>query len=499
MDALRARLRHLCAEYGVEEDRPDVMRAELVKRLDEDGWVEQWSRAQHESHHNPFERLQESTHRLLEHIQARGMIAGIGVIAAVAVVAIVVFWSNDDSPGPEPNANRYVIDPDEMTNAHGVVKYCTGTDIAGQQRADVDAFNRLYKPKGLEMELVELHRNADQELEKFTRYQRTGENACDVLYSDVIWTAYLVRNGWLFDLSRYFKERRQGDFVPTMLEAATIGEKTWGIPKQADAGLLFYRRDRVGQAPTTWQALYEQARTGRLRYQGLDYEGLTVNFLEIALAAGAEDIVTPEGKANINQKPAREALQFMVDGVRHAAPYQVVVQSEDENTAAFAKGRADFMRNWLPYAKKVLDLNPRLAGKVAITRLPSWSGGGRGSILGGHILVIPRLSENRGAALKAVDFLSSRKIVKRDATRFLLPPALSELWKDPDVQRVMPSVLKDAVFNATLRPRVSNYQDVSRAIYTNVNNALRGDVEPEEALDLANDQMNQALEASSPP
>jgi len=152
------------------------------------------------------------------------------------------------------------------------------------------------------------------------------------------------------------------------------------------------------------------------------------------------------------------------------------------------------MRNWLPYRKAVLVRNPRLAGKFDIARLPSWSGGGRGSVLGGHILVIPRLSKNRGAALKAVDFLSSRAIVKRDATEFFLPPALSDLWRDPAVRRAMPDDLQESVFNARLRPRVSNYQSVSRAIYTNVNRALRGDLEPEEALELANDQMDQALE-----
>jgi multiple sugar transport system substrate-binding protein len=505
VDALRARLRRLCAEYGVEEDRPDVMRAELVKRLDEDGSIERWSPAGAGSDRRPFERLQESTERLIERLRDRRIVVGLSVIAAAVVIAgvVIVLVSGDEPPRPKPNRTASGIPTAEMTNARGVVNYCVGTNDIAQQQADIDAFNKQFRSRNLQMKLVDLGRDSNVQLETFESYQRAGENKCDVLYSDVIWTAYFVYKGWLFDLSRYSSERRPDDFVPSMLDTATVGGKVWGIPKQADVGLLFYRQDRVGRrAPATWQALYEQAAGSkpRLRYQGSDYEGLTVNFLEIAAAAGAKHIIRGDGSANLTQKPAVDALRFMVRGIRHAAPYQVVVQNEIQNQRAFGNGNAYFMRNWPPYMKQLLDQNPSLADDVATAPLPSWSGGGRGSVLGGHILVIPRLSKNRGAALAAVDFLSSAKIVKRNAITFFLAPALREVWEDPDVRRTLPSyaALKDEIFNATLRPRVPNYQAVSSAIYKNVNRALRGELTPERALALANAQMNQALKGAPP-
>jgi multiple sugar transport system substrate-binding protein len=500
VDSLRARLRDLCGEYGVEEDRPDVMRAELVRRLDEDGWIESWTRADDEPGRNPFERLQHFTDRFVTYLQGRGMVVGLTGIAVAGVVAIVLSLL-DGSSAPEQKRHGFVIDPDEMTNASGVVKYCVGTDVAGQQQANIDKFNRDFGPSGLTMKRVFIGADATQELETFQASQRDGTDKCDVLYSDVIWTANFVRNGWLVDLSRYRKEVRKDDaFVPTMLNAATVDGRIWGIPKQADAGLLYYRKDRVRHVPRTWQALYKQAqagRTRRLRYQGLAYEGLTVNFLEIALAAGASNIVTSKENANIDQKPALRALRFMAEGVGRAAPVDVLNQDEERNRAAFERGRADFMRNWPGYKRELLDHNPRLAGKVATAPLPRWRGGGDGVILGGHILVIPKLSKNRGAALKAIDFLSSTETLKRDALKFFLAPTLSELWDDPEVQRALPSYrgLREEVFHAQLRPVVANYEDVSRAIYSNVNRALRGAAEPEDALKLANSQMNEALKA----
>jgi multiple sugar transport system substrate-binding protein len=504
VDELRARLRRLCAEYGVEEDRPDVMRAELVKRLDEDGSIESWSHGDARTVRNPFERLQGLTDRLVGLIQDRRTIAGLGVIAAVIVIVLVAnaLVSGNEPSGTKPSRTASVIDPSEMTDARGVVNYCVGTDDAIQQQADVDTFNRQFRQRGLEIKLRTLGGDSNVQLETFVSYQHAGENKCDVLYSDVIWTAYFVYKRWLFDLSRYSNARRPDAFVPSMLDTATVGGKVWGIPKQADVGLLFFRKDLAARAPATWQALYQRAagRVPRLRYQGFGYEGLTVNFLEIAVAAGATNIITPDGRANINQKPALDALHFMVDGIRHAVPYQVVLQKEADNQRAFGDGRAFFMRNWPSYRKLLLHQNPSLADNVAAAPLPKWRGEGRGSILGGHILVIPKLSKNRGAALKAVDFLSSAKIVKRNAIRFFLAPALRDVWEDTVVQNTLPSyrALKDEIFDATLRPRVANYQAVSSAIYRNVNRALRGDVTPEDALALANAEMNQALKTSPP-
>jgi multiple sugar transport system substrate-binding protein len=54
--------------------------------------------------------------------------------------------------------------------------------------------------------------------------------------------------------------------------------------------------------------------------------------------------------------------------------------------------------------------------------------------------------------------------------------------------------LKSAIYNAKPRPITPNYQKISQAIYTNVNDALTGDITPKEALDTANDAIQQALD-----
>jgi multiple sugar transport system substrate-binding protein len=317
----------------------------------------------------------------------------------------------------------------------------------------------------------------------------------------VTWTADFANNGWLVDLSPYVKPRLNR-YVPAMRDAAIFNDKIWGVPKQADAGLLYYNTDKVKTPPTTWQQLYKQAARGRgkrYRYQGLDYEGLTVNFLELAYAAGAQDIITPQGKANITQYPALVALQFMVDGVKDGVvPYDIVNQKEAASLNAFGHQRADFMRNW-PYAYAALNNSnkyPSVAGHVGVAPLPSWQGQRPVSVLGGHILVISAFSKNTAGALQLVDYLSSPAVIKQDATDFSLAPALADLWDDPQVQKALPAYgdLRSAIFDATTRPVTPNYPDVSAAISKNVNRALRGSLDPQTALATANDEIQEALD-----
>ena len=498
-EALRQRLRELFTEFGADGVAPGQRRNELVERVYASGVLAPWGPGE-----APARRWHERLRTHAGKIGAPRLAAGAGAVAVLVVVAALVV----PKPAPDPGsidaaagADIGNIDPGLADTAAGTVRYCTGDDVAnGQHKTAVRDFNQTYGAT-VRAELSELGQSADQVYEQFSSLQRDRSGACDVLYSDVTWTADFARQGWLHELSSYIAPNK-AQYVPPMLQAATVEERQWGVPKQADAGLLFYRKDLVDDPPRSWQDLYRDAAAGRgklLRYQGRAYEGLTVNFLEMAYAAGAEDIVTAAGKANLNQQAEQDALNLMIAGIqRHAAPREVVLQQEEHNIRAFAKGKAIYMRNW-PYAyARVLKRNPRLKGKIGVARLPGWKGGASASVLGGHIVVISAYSKNPGAALKLAGYLTSSSIIERDAVRFGLAPALTALWDDPAVAKALPAfqALKAAVFGARLRPSVSDYQSFSSAIYTNINRALTRETSPGVALDAADDRIQQTLDAA---
>lgn len=425
------------------------------------------------------------------------LLAVLAVLPALPFVIVRTSTSDDPAHGIAGAPAVAPLDPGIRSDAGGKIRLCSGSDTVESLEDGVDSFNSQFGPEGSSAKIVPFGAQADQQYEQFSAYQRDRSSTCDVLYSDVIWTADFARSGWLHDLSRYVA-RRKDEFVPKMLDTVTYDGRRWGVPKQADAGVLFYRKDRVGDPPQTWQELYRRERgSDGLRYQARAYEGLTVNFLELAYAAGAHDIVTADGVAQVDQFAALEALRFMVRGIRDGvAPWAVINQKEAQSRRAFLRGKADFMRNW-PAAQKDIDASS-IKRDVDAMSLPAWKDGNQASVLGGHNLVISRFSTNPAAALKLIHYLTQSDVIRRDAIEHAQPPVLRDLWEDLAVQRALPAfgALSDAIRagNAEIRPVVPNYKEVSEAIYTNVNRALAGDATPEQALQTANEEMQQALD-----
>jgi multiple sugar transport system substrate-binding protein len=508
LDMLRTHLGELNARLGVEENLPPhEKRIRLAQRAHDERLIPGWHIDPGGSPGgNPGREIDPT----IEQAPRPGFVrrrpraaAGGGALAiGLGILAFFLVSSGHDS-GPLPI-------PGPPT---GQITYCTGEDVATsrdgtahQHSRAITEFNNAFPTA--HAKLLQFH-DAVRQYEDFSR-DLSQDHQCDVLYSDVTWTADFANNHWLRDLSRYFQSRLN-TYVPAMRNAAVFDGRMFGVPKQADAGLLYYRTDHVKHVPPTWQALYQQAEAGRaklLRYQG-NGEGLTVSFLELAYAAGADDVVTPDHKAHLKQPATLAALQLMVDGIKkRGVPIEVATQIEDQSLYAFGKiGKADFMRQW-PYAFAALQdakAYPKAAGHFGVAALPRWEGQSTSaSVLGGHVLVVSAATKNLTGALNLVNFLTSKDIIKRDATDFSLAPALSDLWDDPQVQQALPASgdLRTAIFGARTRPVTPNYQAVSEAIYKNVNRALSGalrnDPLPADALDTANYEMQKALDIAYP-
>ncbi len=384
--------------------------------------------------------------------------------------------------------------PASGEGATGEVTYCTGKDTSGAQIESVKLFNEANEGKGLTAKLLEFPESADAQREQFIQRQRAKSGECDIFYADVVWTAEFAAQKWLLDMTDNVRAREQ-EFIPSTLETIKYDEKFWGVPKQTDAGFIYYRTDQVDQVPETWQALYQEAaKQDGIVYQGAPYEGLTVDFLEIAFAAGGKVLSDDGKKAEFNSPENLKALQFMVDGIKNgAAKKAVTTYMEEQARRSFEAGRATFMRNW-PYAYG-LGNESEIKGKFEVAPYPAFEGGGKAGILGGHNLVISAFSKNPEGAVALIDYLTAPEAIKRDAAEYSLAPVLVETYDDPEVKEALPfaAELKQAVEQAKSRPVTPVYNAVSQAIYKNVNAALAGQAEPQAALETANEEIDQAL------
>jgi multiple sugar transport system substrate-binding protein len=390
-----------------------------------------------------------------------------------------------------------VIDPASMNNPpKGTIHYCQGKDTTGAGKAVVKEFNQKYGSQGYKVVLTEFPASADQQRAQFIQRQQAKSNDCDVFSSDVIWTAEFASQKWLYDMTPYINQARE-KYIPAPLETVHYAGKFWGVPETSDAAFLFYRTDKTKTPPATWQAVYQQAaKQGGIVYQGAPYEGLTCDFLELGFAAGGQVLDSSGKKSAFNSPQNVKALQLMVDGIKNgAAPKAVTTYMEPETDQAWTSGKYGFMRNWT-YAYAADNTgSSKVKGKYKVAPLPSFEGGGKAGILGGHNSVISTYTKNPGLALKFSDFYASPAFQKTLLLKFSQAAVIPDTYSEADVKKAIPYApeLLQALKQAKARPVSPVYPQISQAIYKNVNDALAGRVAPADAIKKASDQINSAL------
>lgn len=418
------------------------------------------------------------------------------VAAALTAMAGLSACTGGGTAGPSA-ASASTIDVSSMSKApKGTITWCAQKDSAGSFTAILNAFNAKYEKDGYTLKLLEFPESTDDWRNQFVQREEAKSPECDIFGSDVTWTAEFANKGYLYDLTPYVKTRRN-DFIPSTFSTTEYNGKNWAVPFGTNVGFMYYRTDKVAAAPTSWQQAYADGKSdGGLVYQGSAYEGLTCDYLEIATAAGGKVLSDDGKKSVINSKANLNALTFMVNGIKDgAAPKDVLTYTEEETRRAFEAGNAALERNWT-YAYVLGKQNPAIADKFAIMPLPKFDGGtGKGAgILGGVNMVISKYTANPGASLKAVDFITSEDAQVLAALKGQAP-TLKSTYQDPSVQKALPfwETLQSGVEQATSRPVTPVYSLVSKAISTNVNKALAGEVTPAEALKQADADINKAL------
>ncbi|HEX2102615.1 MAG TPA: ABC transporter substrate-binding protein [Solirubrobacteraceae bacterium] len=430
---------------------------------------------------------------------------GFGAVSAALLCALALAACGGDDggggggsgggEGGGTTSGAKVIDVNSMNGAKGTVTYCQGKDTAGNAHAWVEAYNK--KNTGITVKLFEFPASADAQRQQFIQRQQAKSGDCDIFSSDVIWTAEFASQKWIYDMTPYV-EKRKSEFIQAPLQTVTFENKFWGVPETTDAGFLYYNTKRVDSVPDTWQGVYDEAKNkGGIVYQGAAYEGLTCDFLELMFAAGGTVLNEDGTKATINNPKSVAALQLMVDGIKNgAAPRAVTTYMEPESLAAWETGRYAFMRNWpYAYAASNNDKGTKVKGDFKVAPQPAFEGGGKAGILGGHNSVISVYTENPGASLAVVDYITGMENNVRNAAQFSLAPVLNAAYDDPKVKKALPfsDELKQAVAQAKARPVSPVYPQISQAIYNNVNDALAGRTSPADALKKANDEIDKAL------
>jgi multiple sugar transport system substrate-binding protein len=286
-------------------------------------------------------------------------------------------------------------------------------------------------------------------------------------------------------------------------EAVEYDGRVWAVPFNADAALLYYRTDLGVTPPRDWPDLWRQAQrllaapnsdlTSGYAPQFAEYEGMTVNALELIWAAGG-DLIDRRGRVTVDRDPVRRllgTLTGLMGGEGSVIDRRALDHFEADSIDAFADGRVAFMRLW-PYAYATLANNERMRNadgtlKFAVAALPGSGDGAPGrSVLGGQSLAVDARSPRKEAALDLIRHMLSEDSQQRLFSCGGFAPVLRQVYLHPEqcpsgnsdkpvVHRLpdeqVPTLLR-AVETARARPPWPYYTEVSRVLSRRLRDCL---------------------------
>jgi multiple sugar transport system substrate-binding protein len=335
-----------------------------------------------------------------------------------------------------------------------------------------------------------LPEEADQQRQQQSLELNAQGDLFDVLGVDVIWTGEYSQNGWLESLED-IRDEIEPAVIPGAFESGTWGGELWAAPYNSNAGFLYYRTDLVKKPPTTWQELKEVGLQAAKKAgiepfvgQGAQYEGMVVNWLEYYWSAGGELFNEDGSEVVFDDQKALEATTFMRESVEDgffAAGYNTMTEEEARNE--FQSGNAVFMRNW-PYCYALMsdEKQSKVVGKFDIAPLPTFTGQGTISALGGFNNAVNAFSDNKEAAKEFVLWAATDpEVQKMLATEASLPPVAQSVYQDLADDPVY-ALLAEVLPEAKPRPPAPQWNNISVEIQQQIFPAYNGQKDPEDAV-----------------
>lgn len=366
------------------------------------------------------------------------------------------------------------------------------------------------------------------------------EGKYDIYELDVIWIPHFKEKGWIIPLDEYLKtsdvrysfgiEQEACKFVESKEGVTTLRTQTFAVPNFLNVGFLMYRTDlfhdlieKDGE-PETWDELIDWLREIKGKYgdkydgfvfQGAQYEGLMVNYMEILWAYGGEIIEDEKGIPQVNTPEGIKALKFFKDLLEEGIiPNEVLDFDEADSFDHFSEGNTLVLRNWPRTFYGIQNHNKfkNLRNKVDVVSKPlSFRGVAKGAAkmcLGGWYYAISKNAHENGKAKQAmevIEYLTSEKqynetvnptqlSIKKDPYSIRIPgdELFFEKVKEEEGLDYAYEYFNNRYYRA--RPKFPYYSDFSRILVKWIHQCLEdSDLTAEEALQNAQGELDETI------
>ncbi|MCK5584309.1 MAG: ABC transporter substrate-binding protein [Elusimicrobiales bacterium] len=373
------------------------------------------------------------------------------------------------------------------------------------------------KEKGIKVRILRQPTDSDQRRQGILIPMKAKIENPDIFLMDIAWIPQFAASNWLLPLDEYVQRDKYSlkPFWKNILDLSdTYKNNIVALPVYIDAGVLYYRKDLLKKygfqnPPSTWSEFLKISKKIQKAereknssffafvWQGAQYEGLICNFLEFASLDGGG--FSFKGKLKINTSANIKAADFMKDLINKwklSPPNTYTDMKEEQVRMFFQSGNALFERNW-PYAWGLHQSdNSEIKGKVAIAALPYFKGGKSVSTLGGWHIGISRFSDSKDEAWAFMKYVVSKKVQKSFCLKLGWNPARKDVYSDAEILKKYPHFkdLKNVFGNASPRPAIPYYTQVSDVLQRHINSIVAGKTDSKEAFNQAEFEIKNIIE-----
>lgn len=451
----------------------------------------------------------------------------VAAAALLMVTALAACGSDDDGGGGESGGGKAPATIPELTDDPLTLKFIWFEWPPAQALEDFANEHYAKERSNVTIE-VNTVPNANWHDAMFTQFA-ARQTDFDIAILDSQHIGEAVTNGNILDLTDFVEENIDVDaYDPYLLAAygqypqAETGQRDedaslYGLPLLGDTWTMIYRKDLIGEEPPkTWDEMIAAAQkcqdenpgvSGLAFHQsnGSDAAAVTYNTVNGVYGGNLWDSADAQIEGVINDDAGQKAMDVLVNDMKPLTAKGSGNWFIDEVNAAVAQGKACIAFNWIAASGGLLDPEQSTLGgsreeileKLGFATLPTQEtdfvplGG-----MGMHVSAYaddPQVAE----ALNFMRWFEQPEIQKLWAAAGGVP-ARTDALESPEFLEAAPfnQVYADSVPRLRDMWNVPEYAQLVDIENTNVNAALNGAKDPEEALDDIAEQQQDVLDSS---
>lgn len=364
---------------------------------------------------------------------------------------------------------------------------------------------------GIKVELILM--SWDQVADRLTADLAAGGGTYDVIELDNSWVEKYVNNGWIAPLNDYITDEMKAGIIPGLLDKFSSGDQLYGIAWNNDTRFYMYNAAKLQEigmdhAPATWDEALDAY--GKLKEKGLvnaayidcyNQEWAGATELIFLTASFGGKLLDEDGHPVMGKDAkTKAAYEFLVQGLESGfIDASSLTSSQETTNDVFCMGDTFlFLQAWPSvYANANNGEVSNIVGQIDVADTIIHAEGEEGIIMTlPEAMSITSTSQNKEAAWKYIEFMSSRETEKAKAIALGALPIWTDLLADKELLAAYPywENFGSQIDKATGLPSVLWYDEFVEILTVESQRIMLGEISVEDGLASMQTQC-EALEA----